>query len=198
MQGFLDVINPGFWLIIANGLLMAFILLISKQAAGWKWSELGFRKPAAWWHPIVAATGIFAAVLMLSQHVQPFFMQFGPPLDISHLLVLQGNLPLLILALVVAWITAAILQELVFRPFLINTFDLLLGRNSWSPWVAVLISSVIFGLMHAWQGVGGILMTASIGLIFGVAFLLNGRRILAIILVHGIIDTINLLHIYNM
>lgn len=197
-QGFLDITSPGFWLIFANAVVITSIVLLNKQVAGWKWSELGFGKPALWWHPVIAAAGIFAAVLLLSQYVKPFFMDFATPPDISHLFGIQGNLPNLILALVLVWITAAILQELVFRAFLINALDLLLGRNSWSPWVAVLISAVIVGLMHAWQGIGGILMTACIGLIFGIAYLLNGRRIPGIILAHGIIDTISLVSIYNM
>ncbi len=197
-NGYLDITSPGFWLIITNALFITSILLLNKKDSGWKWSELGFCKPAVWWQPVVATAGIFAAVLLLSQYIQPFFMDFGTPPDISHLFVLQGNLPMLILALVLVWTISAFLEELVFRAFLINGLDLLLGRNSWSPWAAVLISSLIFGLMHAWQGIGGIMTTACVGLIFGIAYLLNGRRLLAIILAHGIIDTITLVSIYNM
>lgn len=197
-ENFLDFTSPGFWLMITNAIFITCILMLNKKETGWTWRELGLAKPVAWWRPVIATAGIFAAVLLLAQYVQPFLMELGTPPDISHLFILKQNLPLLITALIAVWITAAFLEELIFRAFFINSFDLLLGRNSWSPWAGVVISAVIFGFMHAWQGIGGMLVTACIGFIFGAAYLLNGRRILALILVHGIIDTISLVKIYNM
>jgi hypothetical protein len=65
-------------------------------------------------------------------------------------------------------------------------------------WSSVVISSVIFGLIHAYQGITGILITGSVGFIFGVAFILNGRRLWPVMLMHGIIDTISFISIYQM
>ena len=197
-DGFLDVKSPGFWIIIGNAVFVISIVLLNKQAGEWTWSNLGFAKPKTWWHPILIGTGLLGTLFLLSIYVQPYLLELGPQRDLSHLMVIRQNKQLLILALSMVWITAALLQELIFRAFLINSLDILLGRNKWSTWGAIIISAVIFGLLHAWQGIGGIMFTAIIGLVFGIAYILNARRIWPLIFAHGIIDTISLVGIYSM
>ena len=60
----------------------------------------------------------------------------------------------------------------------------------------MVLSSFVFGLIHAWQGWGGLMLTTLMGLIFGTAFVLNGRRLWPLILVHGLLDTFILLSFY--
>jgi Type II CAAX prenyl endopeptidase Rce1-like len=60
------------------------------------------------------------------------------------------------------------------------------------PWtvnltLALLISSVIFGFNHLYQGAGGVAGTAIVGFLFGLLFLLTGNLLLPIIL-HGVMD----------
>lgn len=141
---------------------------------------------------------VFAGVILIIIFIQPVFTEWGSDPNIDHLMVLRGNLPLLLISLVIVWITSALITNLVFMAFLINSLDILLGRNQWSPWVAMFLSALTFGLMHAWQGLGGMLTTATVGLVFGSVFLLNNRRIWAIIIAHGLIDMLSLYSIYNM
>lgn len=195
---FLEISSPGFWLLLTNAVFISMIVLLNKQAAGWSWSELGLGRPDNWWRPILVAAAVFLAVVLISVFVKPYVEDFTSPQNIDHLMVIQQNLPLLIIALIMVWITAAFLREIIFRAFLINVVDILLGRNRWSPWAAVVISSLIFGLMHAWQGLGGIILTGLIGLVFGTAYLLNKRRVWPLIFVHGLLDTISLVAIYNL
>lgn len=195
---FLDLYSPGFWLHIINAMFMFFIVYLNKKVTGWDWSNLGLAKPDNIWRPLLVFFGCLAATLLVAFYIQPIFRTLSDPPDISHLMVLRQNFPLLVLAMVTVWITAAFLEELVFRAYLINTLDLLLGRNAWSTWGAILISSVIFGMMHAWQGLSGILTTTCLGIIFGIGFIYNGRRIWPLILLHGLIDTYTIITIYNM
>lgn len=194
----LDIYSPGFWLLIANATFISAIFLISKKATGWSWRKLGLARPVNWWTPVVASILLFIAIVLVSEFLRPFLMSFGNELNIDHLLVINKNLPVLILALILVWVKGAILEELIFRAFLINALDIILGRNGYSVWVSVGISSLIFGLMHAWQGPGGIMFTAIIGLFFGITYILNGRRIWSIIFIHGIVDTISMISIYNL
>ena len=53
--------------------------------------------------------------------------------------------------------------------------------------LALLISSVIFGFNHLYQGAGGVAGTAIAGFLFGLLFLLTGNLVLPI-LFHGVID----------
>lgn len=155
-------------------------------------------KPANWWQPLLIMAGTYGAVMLFSVYVRPIILDLGSPPNIEHLLGIRQNLSKLIFSLIVVWITAAFLEELIFRAFLINVIEDLLGKTKMALVTAVIGSSVIFGIIHAYQGLTGILMTGSLGLIFGIAYVLNGKRIWPLVLVHGAIDTIAFIHIYNL
>jgi uncharacterized protein len=82
-------------------------------------------------------------------------------------------------------VTAGICEETLFRGFLLHYLHVF-------PWnlnltLALLISSLIFGLNHLFQGIGGVVSTATAGLLFGLLFLLSGNLLLPIIL-HALVD----------
>lgn len=82
-------------------------------------------------------------------------------------------------------ITAGVCEETLFRGFLLHYLHVL-------PWtlnltLALLLSSVIFGLNHMYQGAAGVAGTAIVGLLFGLLFLLTGNLLLPI-LFHGVMD----------
>ena len=62
----------------------------------------------------------------------------------------------------------------------------------WAPWglplgLSLAISSAIFGLAHAGQGIKGMMGTAAVGLILGWIYLASGNLLVPII-VHALID----------
>jgi len=82
-------------------------------------------------------------------------------------------------------ITAGVCEETLFRGFMLHYFHVF-------PWtlnltLALLISSVIFGFNHLYQGAGGVAGTAIVGFLFGLLFLLTGDLLLPIIF-HGVMD----------
>ena len=79
-------------------------------------------------------------------------------------------------------VTAGICEELLYRGFLLAYFESLLGI-----WLAMVLSSVAFGLGHAYQGVRGIFKTAGIGLAMAILFVLTGG-LWAPMLVHAFVD----------
>ena len=60
-------------------------------------------------------------------------------------------------------VTAGVCEEFLYRGFAIAA----LTRVGVPAWSVVLISSVLFGLAHAYQGKGGIIGTGLLGLVFG-------------------------------
>ncbi|NJW53058.1 CPBP family intramembrane glutamic endopeptidase [Salinimicrobium oceani] len=197
-NGLLDAQSPGFWITAANYSLITGIVVLNKKIIGWQWSDLGLGRIKSWWKTVVVGMAVFTLLLLFSQYIQPhIFDAFGQQHNVSHLSALEGDLPRLIGTLIFVWITAGLLEELVFRAFLINTLDVLLGSTIWSTMAAVIISSLIFGMVHSYQGVTGILVTTCIGLIFGVAYVLGGRKIWPLIFIHGHIDTITLISFYR-
>ena len=82
-------------------------------------------------------------------------------------------------------ITAGICEEVLFRGFMLHYLHVF-------PWtldltLALLISSLIFGVHHLYQGASGAAGTAIIGILFGLLFLLTGNLLLPIVL-HGAMD----------
>lgn len=80
---------------------------------------------------------------------------------------------------------AGIGEEIAYRGYLIPALTLLLGWD----WGAALLSSAVFGLLHAYQGWLGIARTASLGLILAASFIVSGLLWPAI-LAHAILDLI--------
>ena len=74
--------------------------------------------------------------------------------------------------------TAGILEEIVFRGFLLILFTQWAGGDIWS---AALTTSILFGLGHAYQGAGGILATGIFGYTAAVSVIYSGSLVPAII-----------------
>jgi membrane protease YdiL (CAAX protease family) len=93
----------------------------------------------------------------------------------------------------VSWTSAALGEELLFRGFFRSRLERLFGgRAPWAGVGAVLGQAVLFGLAHDNQGLGGILLTATSGLMLGVVCLAGQRNLIACIVLHALIDTISL------
>jgi membrane protease YdiL (CAAX protease family) len=194
----LQVQGPGFWFGMIMFSVLTSIVLWNKKVMGWSWGELGLGKPKTWWKPVLVAASFYGLVTLFIKFAAPPIVEMAGRPTSNHLRELPGNLPMLITGLFIVWVTAAFLEELIFRAYLINVLDKLMGGTLASAEIAVVISAVLFGLVHSYQGLSGILLTGGMGFLAGVIFLFNGRRIWPLILIHGLIDTISFIHIYNM
>ena len=83
-------------------------------------------------------------------------------------------------------LTAAIPEEIVYRGFLMDRFTRLFGGGAGASWLAALAQALVFGLVHFQWGLGGILMTTIMGLVWGVGYLLCGRNLWIVIGAHSL------------
>jgi len=79
-------------------------------------------------------------------------------------------------------ITAGVCEEILYRGLLLATLVSLVGM-----WPAVAITSLIFGLGHAYQGISGIAKTGLVGLVLALLTVSSGSLYIAIVL-HAVID----------
>jgi membrane protease YdiL (CAAX protease family) len=82
-------------------------------------------------------------------------------------------------------ITAGVCEEILFRGFLLRYLHTY-------PWqlnltLALLLSAIIFGAQHLYQGAKGVASTTVAGVFFGLLFLLSGSLLLPILL-HALMD----------
>jgi hypothetical protein len=90
------------------------------------------------------------------------------------------------------WIGAAIGEEVFFRGFLLARFTTLFGGGRLALALAVIAQAIWFGSGHISQGISGMIMAATIGLVLGVFFLTRARRaLLPLIIGHGMVDTVS-------
>jgi membrane protease YdiL (CAAX protease family) len=82
-------------------------------------------------------------------------------------------------------VTAGICEELLYRGFLAWFLA------TWMPfWLAMIVSGVIFGFGHLYQGAVGVAKTGALGILLGGLTLLSGS-ILPAMVVHVAIDALN-------
>ena len=79
-------------------------------------------------------------------------------------------------------LTAGVCEELVARGYVLWFIGAWTG-----PWVALVLSSALFGLGHAYQGRSGVVKTGLVGLVMGLVYLGTGSLLPGMVL-HTLID----------
>lgn len=82
-------------------------------------------------------------------------------------------------------VTAGICEEILYRGLLMGALQAVVGL-----WPAVILSSIIFGLGHAYQGNAGIFKTGAVGLVMALLVVFSGSLWIAI-LVHAVLDIVS-------
>lgn len=166
------------------------------------WNDVGFRKPENIGRLVLVtlvATTVLIPLSFVAKHVVMIITETAPNLDVFK--VIQGNIPALMAGLVTAWIFGAFLEEFLFRGFLQNSLAELLsikGCPRWIAWTgAVLVTSVLTGIGHYYQGITGMVVAGFIAMGFSVIYLMNRRNLWSCILSHGLYDTGAFLLVYG-
>ncbi len=118
------------------------------------------------------------------------------PADMSSYAYLQGNLPMLLLALAGVYVVSSFGEEAIYRGFLMTRIAEMGGAGKWAWRAAVAVSAVVFGLIHFGWGLAGIVQTTFMGLALAVAYLIVGRNLWVLVLAHAYMDTILLVQLY--
>jgi hypothetical protein len=183
------------------GLIISLLFLwAASRLRGTSWADFRLNRPKSWFRTVLMSLGVAFAVLgtvvMIINPIMNALPNLGSQ-DLSRFDYLTDNLPNLILQLVNVWITAAFLEEFMFRGYLMNRIIDLQGKETKIAWTIALVgSAVIFGLVHSQQGPGGMLKVGLIGVVFGLSYMAVGRNLWPLILAHGLIDTLDMVQHY--
>jgi len=109
---------------------------------------------------------------------------------------LRGNLMYFLLILVGVWVVVVFLEEIIFRGYMMGDIAMLIGKSKAALTVNLIVTSILFGLAHWYQGKSGALSTGIIGALLGILFIVTGFNLWLPILTHGFIDTIGLFLIF--
>ena len=173
-------------------------VLLSLWANRWSWQRFGLLAPVSWSGVILQAI-IFAVLLFVLGNliVTPLIIKItGVGIDYSIVDSIRGNLEYYLLLLLYMWVFAAFGEEFVYRGFLIMRISLVFGDTRTARWLTIIMSAVLFGLAHRYQGISGMIGVGLYGFFFGVLFITNKNRLWLTILTHGIYDMLMLTLIY--
>ena len=176
------------------------LLLLASQSLWVRslgWSDVGLRKPAsvprALLQALAAAAVILAAVRFA---IVPAAERLaGMPVDLSALSD-AGDARAFRAWLAQAWTLAAFGEEMVFRGYLIRRIMDLAGDSPAGRTAAIVISSGLFGIAHAYQGWAGVIATGAIGVLLAILYSVSRRNLWPVIICHGLVDTVALSAIY--
>ncbi len=156
-------------------------------ARGGTLADLGFRRPERWATVPFQVAGIlvaFIAVQTLAPLLVSSFISV-PELDLSRYDSISGNLGAAIAMALVLPLTASIPEEIIYRGFLIGRLSDIFGQDIRGASITVLVQALVFGAVHFQWGIGGMIVTVMMGIVWGTAYLLCGRNLWIVILAHS-------------
>jgi membrane protease YdiL (CAAX protease family) len=142
-------------------------------------------------------TGIFAgaALWFLSDRIwDPLLEQWLGRINVDNLDGVRGHPLNLAILLALAIIYGGVIEEVIFRGFMIGWGSRLLGHKWLIP--LILLSSIVFGSAHRYQGLAGAVSAGLSGLVFAILYVASGRRLLVPALAHIVADVLGILEIY--
>jgi CAAX protease family protein len=182
-------------LVLIGGLLVIGLYTLAGLAFGAvTLTQLGLVAPDSWlltiglaliWLVLMIAYSPLADRLASRWFVQPPTLNaFGS---------LQQSTGKLIAGIATAWLLGGVLEELVARGIVLNSVQAWLSMSLNEPIaiiLAVIIAALGGGLMHLYQGPRAALIISQLSVLFGILFVISGYNLWAVILCHGLYDTI--------
>lgn len=162
--------------------------------------DIGLRRPTSWMKTIVIGAGLAILILALFLLVVNPIIQGYLPVEEKNLerfTTLKGNTLLYIVGIASAIITAGFGEEIIWRGYILKRLAAVFGNHNMAWIIALVLTSVLFGCLHFYQGMIGVIQTGITGFLLGVIFMVNGKKSLWInIVAHSVIDIISLTAIY--
>jgi membrane protease YdiL (CAAX protease family) len=169
---------------VLGGALAAVCVVLAR---GGSLADLGFRQPERWaWVPF-QVTGILV-VFVAAQKFAPLLVSSFisvPVPDLCRYDSITGNLGNAIALALVLPLTAAIPEEIIYRGFLMGRLSEIFGQGRGGVIATVLVQALAFGSVHFMWGIGGMIVTVIMGIVWGSAYLLCGRNLWIVIMAHS-------------
>jgi len=157
-------------------------------------AELGLFAQSSWLPTIAFALVWLGLMLGYSPVADRIASRLiAKPPTLKSFRVLQQSKTKLVAGIVVAWALGGFLEELVFRGVVLKSVAAILTAWVVGPiaaGVAVVAAAIGAGIIHLYQGNRAALIITQLSVLFGVLFVFSGYNLLAVILCHGLYDTV--------
>lgn len=157
------------------------------------WSHLGLTNPDSWFTAIAIGVGIGGIIVAFTKLGLPILYDIlGKEYQPVGLYMLEGNLPKYLALLVGTWILAALMEEMVFRGYILNRLLGLLGESKKGIGIALVLSATIFAYAHGTLETLFLSLTFLQGLLLGIVYLCARKNLWFSIIAHGTGITANI------
>ncbi|HLZ56210.1 MAG TPA: CPBP family glutamic-type intramembrane protease [Ktedonosporobacter sp.] len=166
-------------------LVMALLWLQGKT-----WSRLGLSNPQRWRLIIfLGATFGFIYALLQTLAIGPLIEHYTHPSFYLPFLMQDTSPISLISTLIQTWTSAAFVEEMVFRGYLMNRLADLFGHDGPGWAIALVLQSVVFGIAHLAQGPTSAIETGIYGIFAGLLYLGSSRNLWICAITRGAMET---------
>lgn len=178
-----------------SGVFLAWFLLGHRGSA---WTKLGLRRPESWLRVILGAVFLYLVLTANERWLVPQLSTWLHPVSAPGFLAyIHGNLPATLLWIGIGVVVGGVCEELLFRGFLLNRIAAALGNHGWAVAIGVLSQALVFGMLHLYAGAFACLNASLFGMAMGVFYLISGRNLWPLMIVHATWDAIAIWGIYT-
>jgi membrane protease YdiL (CAAX protease family) len=181
--------------VLAGGLAVIGVFTLAALAVGRATPEqLGLGFPDSWLLTVgfaLAGLEVTVAYSRVADRLASRWVARPPNLEAFR--AIQQSRGKLIAGIVAAWVLGGLLEELVARGIVLASLETWLAPRLGFPAaaaIAVGVAALGAGVLHGYQGPRAVAIVAQLSVLFGVLFVASGHNLLAVILCHGLYDTI--------
>jgi membrane protease YdiL (CAAX protease family) len=177
-----------------TGFLTAWVLL---RRRGLGFDAVGFTAPSSVLRALLATACLYGVQTLLSDYFSPWLasvIQAEPTLPFIG--YVRGNLVAFLGWLALGWVVGGFMEELLFRGFLQRRATELVGDGPWAHASGVVFQAVCFGALHLYGGAFAFVHATVFALASGLVFLVAGRNLWPLILVHGLWNSLGIYGVY--
>ena len=180
--------------LMALGLVWWFV---GRRPGGWEMIGLKAFRPVS--KMLLLTFAFFAFDLLVMQRITDFavqLLQLDRP-DRGVFDHIHGNTWAYIGWLLLAIGVGGFAEEVVMRGYLMTRLTEILGGTRVGLVGALVLQAVLFGAGHAYVGTAGFVSGTLTALMFGAFYLISGRNLWPVIIVHAVWDILGLTLIYS-
>jgi uncharacterized protein len=177
------------------GFLAAWWLL---HRAGQHCPQLGLARPRSLLWLLIACVLLYAVMSATARWlVPPLARALGAQGSPQFLAYIAGNTIAFAGWIAIGWLVGGLIEELLFRGFLLDRVSQLAGGGAIGAAAGIVAQALLFGALHLYQGSTGFVFTGLFALVYGVAFIVLGRNLWPLILVHGAWNSVAITGFYR-
>jgi len=163
--------------------------------------KIGLGAPNSWLLTFIIAVvwfGLMFSYSPIADRLASRWIQKPP--TIGTFRAIQQSKGKLIVGIIIAWLLGGFLEELIFRGIILKSVVALLATWLIYPMalaIAIFVAALGASIFHFYQGPRAMVIIAQLSILFGVLFVVSGFNLWAVILSHGIYDTVAFIRFAN-